>query len=169
MVADAGDAHNEVRLSVPARPEYLRLARLTASGLASRLGFSYEEVEDLRLALDELCFALVGVDGRPGRLRLCYTTSDTAIEVVAVLEEAGRAVAPSLSQLGRQILAALVDDHALSDGAGVGSSPAPAPAGPAPGPAAPAPGSGADAPGPAGPAPGPSIWLRKARAEHAGR
>lgn len=146
MVADAGQAHNEVRLSVPALPEYLRLARLTASGLASRLGFSYEEVEDLRLALDELCFALVGVDGLPGRLMLRYTTSGTAIEVEGVLEEPDWAVVPSLSGLGRQILTALVDDHALSNGA-------PASAGAA--------GSG----GPA--SANPSIWLRKVRAERA--
>ena len=38
-------------------PEYLRLVRLTAAGLASRLGFTFDEVEDLRIAVDELCFS----------------------------------------------------------------------------------------------------------------
>ena len=50
----------DVRLVVPAAPEYLRLVRLTAAGLASRLGFTFDEVEDLRIAVDELCFHLLG-------------------------------------------------------------------------------------------------------------
>ncbi|GIU90461.1 MAG: hypothetical protein KatS3mg010_1560 [Acidimicrobiia bacterium] len=32
----------------------MRLVRLTTSGVASRLGFDVEEVEDLRVAVDEL-------------------------------------------------------------------------------------------------------------------
>src|SRR5207244_330326 len=56
----------DVRLVVPAAPEYLRLVRLTAAGMASRLGFTFDEVEDLRIAVDELCFHLLGgVDGDP--------------------------------------------------------------------------------------------------------
>src|SRR5438270_9637301 len=58
----------EVRLSIPASPEFLRLARLAAAGLASRMGFTCDEVEDLRIAIDELCFSLVGKPGRPGTI-----------------------------------------------------------------------------------------------------
>ena len=50
----------DVRLVVPAAAEYLRLVRLTAAGMASRLGFTFDEVEDLRIAVDELCFHLLG-------------------------------------------------------------------------------------------------------------
>src|SRR3954470_14175916 len=65
------ESSDEVRLAVPAMPEFLRLARVTASGPASRLGFSFDEVEDLRLAIDELCYALIG-RGRPGMVQLRY-------------------------------------------------------------------------------------------------
>ena len=34
----------DVRLVVPAAPEYLRLVRLTAAALASRMGFTFDEV-----------------------------------------------------------------------------------------------------------------------------
>ncbi len=43
-----------VRLSVPAVLEYLRIVRMTSSGVASRLGSDIEEIENLRVALDEL-------------------------------------------------------------------------------------------------------------------
>ncbi len=63
---------DEVRLTVPAMPEFLRLTRVTAAGLASRLGFSFDEVEDLRLAIDELCYGLTGSTGRPGTMHVRY-------------------------------------------------------------------------------------------------
>ena len=42
-----------VRLSVPARAEYLALARLALSGLADIVGLSEEQLADLKLALTE--------------------------------------------------------------------------------------------------------------------
>jgi len=112
-------AADEVRLAVPATPEFLRLARLTASGVASRLSFTYDEVEDLRLALDELCFALIGPDGRAGLVELRYSVLDGSLEVRGVgafgTASAGPPGAgpaePALSDLSREILAALVDEH----------------------------------------------------------
>jgi anti-sigma regulatory factor (Ser/Thr protein kinase) len=48
-----------VRLIIPARSRYLRLARLTAAGIASDLGFSLQGIEDLRVAVDEACAMLI--------------------------------------------------------------------------------------------------------------
>ena len=105
----------EVRLAVPALPEFLRLARLTAAGLASRLGFTYDEVEDLRIAIDELCFSLVGTRGRPGVLALTYTMlpEGLVVEGTGVFEDAAD-VHPTLSPLSQQILQAVVDEHELA-------------------------------------------------------
>ena len=75
----------DVRLVVPAAPEYLRLVRLTAAGLASRLGFTFDEVEDLRIAVDELCFHLLGgVGDRNGGGRtmdLTYSADTDSITI----------------------------------------------------------------------------------------
>jgi hypothetical protein len=35
----------EVKLTMPAVPQLLRVARLTAAGLAGRLGFNFDEIE----------------------------------------------------------------------------------------------------------------------------
>jgi hypothetical protein len=105
----------EVRLVVPATPEFLRLARVTATGLASRLGFSYDDVEDLRLAIDELCFALIGSKGKEGTMTLRYAMpEDGALEIEGSGRFAGQAAEPpppALSDLSKQILGALVDEY----------------------------------------------------------
>jgi serine/threonine-protein kinase RsbW len=42
-----------VTLIVPSRGEFARTVRMTASELASRMGMSYDDVEDVRLAAEE--------------------------------------------------------------------------------------------------------------------
>jgi len=44
-----------VTLTIPCAPEYVGTARLTLLGVASRMGFSYDQVEDIRLAVGEAC------------------------------------------------------------------------------------------------------------------
>ena len=113
----------EVHLALPATPEFVRLARVTATGLASRAGFSIDEVEDLRLAIDELCFTLIGSKGREGRLELRYRLDGSALEVHGSLDSPDTEM-PHLSDWSDQILDALVDEHEVgrtsdSDGNGV--------------------------------------------------
>ena len=44
-----------VELKIPCKPEYVGVARLAILGVASRMKFSYDEVEDIRLAVGEAC------------------------------------------------------------------------------------------------------------------
>jgi len=110
-------SEDEVRLAIPAKPEFLGLARVTAAGLASRLGFTFDEVEDLRLAIDEMCFGMTGSQGREGILEVRFVLGGDVLEVVGE----GRFPVPApvhLSELSGVILDALVDEHSMSDGAG---------------------------------------------------
>jgi serine/threonine-protein kinase RsbW len=117
----------DVRLVVPASPEYLRLVRLTAAGLASRLGFTFDEVEDLRIAVDELCFHLLGEPGDdddgggepPGDLRTMDLTYSAGSDFITITGRTGATgPVPEPSELSEQILDALVDEHEVagSDG-----------------------------------------------------
>ncbi|EUJ30770.1 serine-protein kinase RsbW [Listeria floridensis FSL S10-1187] len=45
--------YDRIELSVPAKPEFVSLGRLTLSGIASQIGFSYEVIEDLKIAVSE--------------------------------------------------------------------------------------------------------------------
>jgi serine/threonine-protein kinase RsbW len=107
-----------IRLTVPAALEYVRIVRLTASGVASRLGFDVEEIEDLRVAVDELASLVVeSADG--GDLSVQFAVQDSAlrIEGEAALA-AGRADNARVDDLTAQILAAVVDEWDLSTSEG---------------------------------------------------
>jgi serine/threonine-protein kinase RsbW len=104
---------SEVELDIPASPELLRVARLTAASLAGRLQFSYEEIEDVKIAVDELCFALVGTKGRPGRLTLRYQLDDESLTILGTGAFEGPVADPVPSDLSRQILSAVVDGYDL--------------------------------------------------------
>ena len=105
----------EVRLEVPASPEFFRIARIMVAGVASRVGFTLDEVEDLRIAIDELCFALVGRGGRPGTLSVLYDVGadDLTVRGAGHFED-GAGEAPVLSPLSEQILGAVVDECEVS-------------------------------------------------------
>ena len=49
----------DVWLTVPPFSEYLRTVRLVAADAASRAGLDYDEIEDFRIAVDELCHLLM--------------------------------------------------------------------------------------------------------------
>ncbi|HEX2192377.1 MAG TPA: ATP-binding protein [Acidimicrobiales bacterium] len=107
----------EVRLEVPASPEFFRVARMMAAGVASRLGFTLEEVDDLRIAIDELCFCLVGRNGRPGTLSLRYVLDGSGLLVEGAGHFADRAnEEPRLSPLSLQILKAVTDECQVDAG-----------------------------------------------------
>jgi len=95
------------------------MSRIMAAGVASRLGFTLDEVEDLRIAIDELCFALVGSEGRTGKVTLRYrmTPEGLAVEGSGHFQGTNTGPEPTLSALSRQILSAVVDNCELLTGA----------------------------------------------------
>lgn len=95
-----------IRLSLPAMVAYSRVARLAVTGLASRVGFSYDEIEDLRIAIGEVCGVLL--DGEGGRLT--FTCHVDAGELVVDTNREPIGQAPPVTDLTRLILGAVVDE-----------------------------------------------------------
>jgi len=46
---------DHLSMSVPNKPEYVNVIRLTASSIASRVGFDIEEIDDIKIAVAEAC------------------------------------------------------------------------------------------------------------------
>jgi serine/threonine-protein kinase RsbW len=44
-----------IEMQIPAKAEYVGVIRLTLSGIASRMGYTYEDIEDLKIAVSEAC------------------------------------------------------------------------------------------------------------------
>jgi serine/threonine-protein kinase RsbW len=116
---DLLEAGERVQLRFPARGDLIVLARLVASAVSARAGFDIEELEDLRLAVGELCLlTLQGSDARSGDLCLELTMLGDTLGVVCTLERAAATEVASLegeraeiALLSEQILDALVDEH----------------------------------------------------------
>jgi serine/threonine-protein kinase RsbW len=100
-----------IRLSVPASLEYVRIVRLTGSGVASRLGFDVEEIENLRVALDELASLAIEL-AAGGELQITFSTTDTELRVAGRAPAAGGADV-GVEELTAQILKVVIDDYEL--------------------------------------------------------
>ena len=106
-----------VRLSLPASPDYVRIVRLAASGIATNLGFDVDELDDLRVAVGELVNLTLEVC-RPEILEVMFTVDGSELRIEGSAPAAdGRVV--ELDSLTRQILDAFLDTYTIGivDGA----------------------------------------------------
>jgi len=105
----AGDA--VIRLSIPAQLRFLRIARLTAAGVAGDLGFGLQDVEDLRVAVDEMCAALIEDADPDTDFEIAYRITDGALEIDGTCPHVG--VVPELHAVARELLAMTADEFTL--------------------------------------------------------
>ncbi|MHB1242763.1 MAG: ATP-binding protein [Gaiellaceae bacterium] len=77
------DMGRTVRLTIPARPEYITLSRLALSGLARVRALPEETLADLKLALTEACSNSVrhAYDGGEGHVAISFELRDDRLIV----------------------------------------------------------------------------------------
>jgi hypothetical protein len=110
-----GSAHPPVEMALSVKEDLLVLARIGASTVASRNGFDIEEIDDLRLAVDELCLHVLQ-GRRSGRLLLAIAAEAGRIDIWCNYDGSDNPIDPStedeiLAGLSGRILDALVDEH----------------------------------------------------------
>ena len=108
---EAGFDSRDVALTIPARPDYLVLARLALSAVCRLTPLSPEEVADLKLAITEAANDYVD-DSRPdedeGRVDFSFQLLDDRL--VLELEGPQGEVSGVEQELGRAIIDATVDE-----------------------------------------------------------
>jgi serine/threonine-protein kinase RsbW len=85
-----------VELMIPCRPEYVGVARLAVLGIASRMPFSYDEVEDVRLAVGEACTHAVERAGNTHATIRITSTIDAHALVIEVADDVAIGTEPKL-------------------------------------------------------------------------
>ena len=113
MDGACGADYGTVTLTIPGHPVYLRLARLAAADAGARAGLSIGDIEDLRIAVDELAFALIGDERSGSPLTLRFLAGDGTVEIEGTCAASG--CAPELGHLARTIVDVIADEHELED------------------------------------------------------
>jgi len=113
VTRDQGERAHEgdrVHLVVPASSRFLRPIRLVAADAAGRAGCDVEEIEDFRIAVDELCHLLMMSTDH--FVHVTVTTFDTRV-VAHGSTRARNAAPPALDEVSEMIVSGTVDHYEI--------------------------------------------------------
>jgi serine/threonine-protein kinase RsbW len=106
----------DVELRLPADSAYVSVLRTTTAGLAARLDFPIDDIEDLRIAVGEAS-AMVLPEAVPGSDVTCEFFLGTGELTVTVTVATGGPIEPDLDSFAWQVLSTLAtSSDATSNG-----------------------------------------------------
>ena len=100
------EARDQVTVCMPAEGAYLSVLRTATAGLAARLDFTLDEIEDLRIAVDEACAMLLG-QAVPGTGLECTFTLGRDLMTISVSVLSQTARPPASDTFAWTVLSAL--------------------------------------------------------------
>jgi hypothetical protein len=107
-----------ITLSLPLSARHASTVRVVAASLAADCGFNIDEIDDLRLGINEAVSIMTDVDALPqARLLVEFAVRHSTI-AVAVRRSGvdGLDRAEPIDELARRILGVVVDSFEISDG-----------------------------------------------------
>lgn len=107
VVAD--ETADYVHVRMPAEGAYLSVLRTATAGLAARLDFTLDEIEDLRIAIDEAC-AMLLAQAIPGTDLECAFELGADEVAITVSVVAAQARVPARDTFAWTVLAALAGE-----------------------------------------------------------
>ncbi len=102
-------AEDLVILTLPASGAYLSVLRTATAGLAARLDFTLDEIEDLRIAVDEAC-AMLLAGGTAGADLTCRFQLEPGLIRVSVTLPSPDGRLPARDTFAWTVLSALADE-----------------------------------------------------------
>jgi serine/threonine-protein kinase RsbW len=112
--AETAASAGAVALSLPARAQYIRLARLVGSGMANELGLGLDGLDDVRLAIGEACALAVHDDATEIHLSYEFAGDTLTVSGDAPRSVGGRSDADDEQlSLVEQILGVACSDYEI--------------------------------------------------------
>ncbi len=73
----------KIELTIPSLSDYVGVARLSASGIANRMKFTHEDIEDIKIAVSEACTNAVqyAYGDIVGEIKLSFFIHDNYLEI----------------------------------------------------------------------------------------
>lgn len=103
MTAD----HDMVLLTVPSDGAYLAVLRTATAGIAARLQYTLDEIEDLRIAVDEACAMLIPVAVPGAELTCRFEIAKGVLTVRVSVPTGGPAQLPPAQSFAWRVLTTL--------------------------------------------------------------
>lgn len=108
-----GTEARDVELRLPADPRLLRVARVAVASLAAELPFTLQEIEDVRIAVDELSAAVIDGLDADAHLDLRFEVVDG--ELVVAGRVAGAGPLEELHPVAADLLGLVASGHELGN------------------------------------------------------
>lgn len=104
-----------IKLTVPCRPDYVGVVRLTTSSIGSKIDFNIEEIEDIKVAIAEACINAMGKSESLNiEYELCKDKLIMFVENVTEKIDSSRKDAKE-KELGILIIRSLMDEVEFTD------------------------------------------------------
>ncbi len=102
---------DEISVHFPARRGFLYLSRLNASAIGTEAGLNVDELEDLRLAVNEMVNWLLQDAEGDGTVTITFASTDSGIEIDGLRTADAELPERQIDDLANAVLGATVDDH----------------------------------------------------------
>lgn len=106
-----------IKLSIPPKPSYISLVRLTTSGIAHSMGLNIDDIEDIKVCIGEACINALSVNNSEEIMLVFEVKKDRlTIKINNVVEETSDKMEVFKElELGLLIIKSLMDEVYFSE------------------------------------------------------
>ena len=101
---------SDVELRLPAQSPYVAVLRMTTAGIAARLDFTLDDIEDLRIAVGEACALLLEHAGADSSITSEFHLGEGTLKLRVSVDGCDEDASVDRGSFGWQVLSALVDN-----------------------------------------------------------